>query len=365
MSRAHTTTAPAPAKQRSTSFFEFWPSWVMYFPVGVQWLFLAARYRSLTLPFLANPNLSLSGMVGMPKSELMNQATGKCAQAILPWIDFQVDRRSAHEQAEACIQDAAEHGIQLPFVCKPDIGCRGVGVKLVAHKAQLTAIIQRYPAGATLLCQQLAVSEPEVGIFYVKNPQTGQSEIASMTLKILPRVTGDGVHTLGQLIEQDPRAGQLRHLYDERHKESWDRVPAPGAAVRLVFSASHSKGAIFIDARDHITPELTQAIAAIMQDLPEFYYGRLDVKFSDLAALKKGDTLEIIEINGASAESIHIWDKDTKLLDAIKALLWQYRTLFQIGAYHRAQGKKTPTVSDFLRGWKIERQLTQHYPLTD
>ena len=47
--------------------FEFWPSWVMYFPVAVQWIALSLHYRSITLPFLANPSLRLSGMVGVPK----------------------------------------------------------------------------------------------------------------------------------------------------------------------------------------------------------------------------------------------------------------------------------------------------------
>lgn len=351
--------------RRTTSLFEFWPGWIMYAPVMVQWLFLALRYRSLTLPFLANPSLRLSGMVGVGKSELMTQASGLSAQTILPWIAFTVDATNAQQQANECLHRAASKGIDMPFACKPNIGCRGVGVKLVETQEQLAGIIKTYPKGATLVCQKLASYEPEAGIFYVKNPETGHSEIASMTLKILPRVIGDSVHTLGQLIENDARAGHLKHLYYPRHKEAWDTIPAAGNPVRLVFSASHSKGAIFIDAREHITPALTQKIEEIMQSLPNFYYGRLDVKFPDIESLKQGSNLEIVEINGASSESIHIWDKDAKFSEAIRALLWQYRTLFRIGAYHRNNGKKPPALADFLRGWWVERNLTKHYPLTD
>lgn len=350
---------------RSTSFFEFWPAWIMYGPVGVQWIILALRYRSLTLPFLANPSLRLSGMVGVGKSELMSQASGRSAQAILPWIELIVDSTAPKAQADDGIRNAAEKGIALPFVCKPDIGCRGVGVKLVKTKAQFIQIIESYPERAKLICQKLASYEPEAGIFYVKDPETGESEIVSLCIKLLPRVVGDGISTLGQLIENDTRAGRLRHQYYNRHKDAWDTIPEEGIAVRLVFSASHSKGAIFTDACQHITPELTRAVTDIMQDLPDFYYGRLDVKYENLDALKAGHNLEIVEINGASAETAHIWDENTKFTDAIKALLWQYRTLFRIGAYHRAKGKKAPSLSDFLRGWKIERALTKHYPLTD
>ncbi len=351
--------------KNSVSFFEFWPGWIMYAPVVIQWVGLSLWHRSLTLPFLANPSLTLSGMVGVPKSELMEQATGLCKAAILPWVTCKTDQSPTLNQARAWIKLAAEKGITLPFVCKPDIGCRGVGVKLIKDEKQLSDTIDSYPDGTSLLCQKLSSWQPEVGIFYVKNPKTNKGEIKSMTSKFLPIVIGDGVSSLGNLIAKDDRAGQLQHLYYERHKDSWNLIPKKDEVIRLVFSASHSKGAIFQNANAYITDELTQAIANIMQDLPNFYYGRLDVKYSNLDALQRGKDLEIIEINAASSESTHIWDKDAKFLDAIKTLLWQYRTLFNLGAYHRRQGKKTPTIGTFISHLLKERSLSKYYPLTD
>ena len=351
---------------RTVSFFEFWPSWLMYAPVAVQWLGLALYYRSFTLPFLANPSLPLSGMVGVGKSELMSQSSGTARAAILPWMAYEVqDSLSPDAQATAFLSLAAENDITLPFVCKPDIGCRGVGVKYVEHKSKLEEILSHYPTGAYALCQKLADYEAEVGVFCVKDPVTGQVDIPSLTLKTLPRIVGDGVQTLGQLIASDARAGQLEFLYKERHKTRWDEIITKGEVVRLVFSASHSKGAVFEDIRDQVTPALKSAIEAIMNDLPDFHYGRLDVKFKDLDSLQRGETLQVIEINGASAESIHIWDKNTSLLEAMRALLWQYRTLFKLGAYHRKQGKKPPSLFDLWRGWKLEQRLSKSYPLTD
>jgi len=351
--------------KRSVSFFEFWPGWLMYMPVIVQWIGLSVYHRSLTLPFLANPDLTLSGMVGVPKSELMTQAKGLCKEAILDWVIFDVNEKMPQEQAEAWISSAGKSGIHLPFVCKPDIGCRGFGVKLVKNVKQLAGIIESYPKGTSLMCQELASWEPEVGIFYVKDPESGKGDVVSITSKFLPTVTGDGVCKLGDLIENDSRAGQLIRLYRERHKDDWDRIPADGEVVKLVFSASHSKGAIFRDACKYITPELTSAVVKIMDDLPNFYYGRLDVKYADLASLQRGETLEIVEINAASSEAAHIWDRDAKYFDAVKTLLWQYRTLFQLGAYHRAQGRKAPSLIKFLRHLRVERTLSKYYPNTD
>ncbi len=350
---------------RNTSFFEFWPAWSMYFPVILQWLLLSLRYRSLTLPLLANPHLTLSGMVGVPKSELMAQASGACADAILPWIKFNVATGDVKTQSDECIQNAAKHGITLPFVCKPDIGCRGAGVKLVQTKEQFLKIIENYPAGTALLCQRLATWKAEAGIFYVRDPKTDKGQIVSMGYKHLPVVHGDGVSTLGELVVKNLRAAELLHLYQERHKDSWESIIEKDAVIQLVFSASHCRGAVFRDMSSEITPKLTQAIDDMMREIPEFYYGRLDVKFADLEALRRGETIEIIEINGASSESVHIWDKDTSFFEAIRMLLWQYRTLFKIGAHHRKRGMKVPSLKVFIQRLRIELALKKHYPLTD
>lgn len=351
--------------KKQLSFFEFWPSWILYLPVILQCLFLALRYRSLTILFLANPKLTLSGMVGVPKSELLSQSNGKLNQVILPWKLFNINDSDANLQAEIWVKELSRINISLPFVCKPDIGCRGSGVKLVKDVKKLSKIIATYPKGTALMCQKLSNYEHEVGIFFVKNPNDKQGEISSLTAKYLPKITGDGKSTIRELIENDSRAGQLVHLYEKRFKDKWADIPANGEVIRLVFSASHSKGAIFRDASQYITPELTTKINEIMDSLPEFYYGRLDVKYSDLESLQKGENLELIEINGASAESIQIWDRNAKFIKSIKILLWQYRTLYKIGAINSKKGYKAPSLIKFIKHLKAERNLAKYYPLTD
>ena len=352
-------------KQRSTSHFEFWPTWLIYLPVVFQWLWLSVRYRSLTLPLIANPLIPLAGMVGGSKDSLMSQATGACKDAMLPWVLHTVTDAQAAAQSASLMASAAQQDIALPFVCKPDMGCRGVGVKLIRNAEQLTQALSAYPIGAALICQRLASYEPEVGIFFVRHPRDSTGEIVSLTIKHTPCVVGDGHSTLRELVERDPRAGQLLHLYAARNAADWERVLPEHGIHRLLFSASHCRGAVFEDARGLITDELSKAINHIMAGLPEFYYGRLDVKFEDIEALQAGRSLEIVEINGASSESIHIWDKDARLRDAISTLLWQYRTLFQIGAYLRQQGHTTPGIRSLLSHWLLERRLTRFYPETD
>lgn len=353
------------SQPRVVSFFEFWPTWVMYAPVALQWVVLSFRYRSLTLPFIANPKLTISGMVGVTKSELMSQAGPKCDAAILDWDVHTITDAPLPEQINAWLERLQGKGIHFPLVCKPDIGCRGSGVKLIHDVEQLYSVMAQYPLGANLLGQKLASWEPEVGIFYVKKPGNEKGEVVSLTIKYSPYVIGDGKSTLGELVDKDNRAKQLLEIYQHRHIDNWQQVIAKDEPYRLVFSASHCRGAVFEDACHHITPELTRAIDELMSDLPEFYYGRLDAKYSNLQDLKSGENIEVVEINAASAESIHIWDKNTTLFTAIKTLLWQYRTLFQIGHENRKKGYKTPGIKKILQHWLKERSLTKYYPDTD
>ncbi len=348
-----------------TSFFEFWPTWVMYLPVVVQWLGLSIRYRSLTLPLIANPNITLAGMVGGSKAEVFSQAQGSCIDVILPWILYTKTTQPLVIQAEAIIVAIQKQGIKLPFVCKPDMGCRGAGVKLIKNNEQLLQALDHYPIDSGIIIQKLACAVPEAGIFYVREPKDKQGRIVSLAFKDSPVVTGDGVNTIEALIRQDVRARSVLHLYHARHHTQWLKVLPFGEIYPLIFSASHCRGAVFTDARRHITPKLTEKIDLYMQNIPNFYYGRLDVKYKNLDSLENGEDLEIIEINGASSESIHIWDKNTPFLEAIRALLWQYRTLFAIGDVMRSEGHNTPSPLKLYNAWRHESRLTALYPETD
>jgi hypothetical protein len=356
---------PLELGKKSTSFFEFWPTWAMYIPVVLQWFALAIRYRSLTLPLVANPSLPLSGMVGVPKSDLLAQAGEKINQAILPWFIHTRSTQSIAQQALNIEQQLHLHALTYPVVCKPDIGCRGSGVKLIHSRAQLEDCLTHYPVGSSCMLQKLADFEPEAGVFYTRAPNQKNGQIISMALKYTPYVVGDGSSTLAQLVANDPRAGELTHLYESRHQSNWQKVIPVGEPYKLVFSASHCRGAIFKDAAVHITPTLSKTIDTLMKDIPNFHYGRLDIKFKNRESLKKGEHLQIVEINTASSESLHIWDSNTTFKEAIRSLLFQYRTLFNFGAQNRANGHRAPKLSELFKRWQIEKKLTLRYPETD
>jgi hypothetical protein len=353
----------------ATSFFEFWPMWAFYPPVMAYAAWLMLRHRSILLPTAANPSFPGGGFFGESKAEILALAMRHVPEWTAPFVRRErlvgATAAGVHSEAAAALQALADAGLDLPVVAKPDLGCRGAGVKLVRRPEDLQRYIAAFPAGAAYLLQRLVDQEGEAGIFYCRRPGQERGRIVSVTLKYFPHVVGDGRRTLRALIAADPRAGKLQHLYLHRHAARLDDVPATGEAVRLAFAGSHSRGAIFRNGTHLVTPEMEQAFDAIAHRLPEFHFGRFDVRFGSFDQVRQGHGFTIVEVNGAGAESTHIWDRRTGLLQAWRDLMRQYRWLFEIGAANRRRGFRTMRWADFLAAYRREKELTPQYPATD
>lgn len=366
MSRPHEGMPPFDQAGPALSFFEFWPMWAFYPPVFIYVLWLMIRYRGVMLPTVANPSFPGGGLVGESKAEILSLLVKHVPEWVASYI--KLTKRAdvpVAEQTTSAIQALADAGLALPVVAKPDLGCRGAGVKLVHTYQQLENYIASFPDCAEYILQRLVDCEGEAGVFYCRHPDQPRGEIISLTLKYFPYVYGDGQRTLRELILQDARAGRVPHLYLSRHVDQLDKVPSSGEAIRLAFAGSHSRGAIFRDGSDLITPQMRSCFESIARRLPEFYFGRFDIRFADFSEVQAGRALTIVEANGAGAESTHIWDRKTSLWRAWGDLMRQYRLLFQIGAANRARGFKALTFAEFRRWHQREKALVGRYPATD
>lgn len=335
---------------KTTSFYEFWPVWLVYIPVVIYWLLLSIRYRSFGLPMAVNPNIELGGMVGESKHAILDPAGVELRHYILPYI--RVDAQQQHDSRYAAIvmARARDHGIDFPCVVKPDKGCRGSGVQLVKQIDELQTYLDSH-CDQVLLVQKLAPFVAEAGVFYVREPGASRGEIVSLALKYRPTVVGDGKNTLQQLIHSHPRAHKMAVLHCKKNHFQLHRVPAVDEEVALEFAGSHCRGSIFRNGNQFITEEMSACFDRLLQQLPGFHYGRLDVKFRDIYALQRGEAFHIVEINGASSEQAHIWDSRTAFGDAILTLLKQYKWLFAMGDTMRARGVPVPSVKTLLQVW--------------
>lgn len=304
-------------------YFEFWPAWLFYLPMIPIYLFLSIRYRSLIAPFLARPESKNGGMVGESKWDFLSHLSSGAPYALkailiqpqTPWADVQ--------------QALSLAALNFPLVAKPDVGQRGFGVRFLQNEAELLEYLKH--SRFAVILQQRSRFNREAGIFYVRHPGRKSGDIISITDKEFPVVTGDGISKLGDLILRDTRAQVIAPTYFQRFESQLDDVIGKEHVIRLVECGNHAQGAIFINGKSLNSEDLRTKIDEIAKGIPSFYFGRFDVRYESSELLKTGQNFEIVEVNGASAEATHIWDRQTTLWDAYKSLFHQWDLLFLVG----------------------------------
>jgi membrane protein DedA with SNARE-associated domain len=303
--------------------FEFWPATVFYLPIVPYYVFLSLKHRSLLAPFYANPEIANGGLLGESKWSFLKYLSKHSPHTLKALkIGKQSDFFAIRELLD-------KEGLYYPFIIKPDIGQRGFGVRIIRDDFDLTEYLLL--SDFDLIVQRLSHWPCEAGIFYVRPPSQSEGGLFSITDKLFPVVTGDGKTRLGDLILRDRRARIIASTYFSRHRENLNNIPEAGSIVLLSECGNHCQGAIFLNGENLKTPELLAAIQAVVSPIPDFYFGRLDIRYKDAKSLMQGNDFEIVEINGAGSEATHIWDAKTTLRAAYKTLFTQWRLLFEIG----------------------------------
>ena len=362
------------------SAFEFWSPWVFYAPLAPYWAWLSVRYGGPLTATASNPSIHAGGLIGESKTQILDLVSGDARRWIADYVAVPV----GPEAATDCHAALARAGLTLPIVAKPDLGQRGDGVRPIRDAAALDAYLARFPHGRTVVLQTLVgehdpdgvgptpedrlpaalVGVREAGVLYWRHPDEPRGAIFSITLKRFPEVVGDGRRRLAELIDDDPRARHAKAVYCRRHAARLDEVLAEGEHLKLVFSGNHCQGAVFHDGTRFANEALLERFGGIAASMPEFWFGRFDVRFRDPARFLEGEGFRIVEINGAGAEATHIWDADTRLGEAYRTLRRQYRILFELGAANRRRGYRPVGVGRFLRDVVVYRRAARGYPST-
>ena len=93
----------------------------------------------------------------------------------------------------------------------------------------------------------------------------------------------------------------------------------------------------------------------IGKSIPDYYYGRFDLKVPSLDDLYQGKNIRIMELNGVNSEPAHIYDPDMRIGPAYRALFRQARIIQQIAVYnHRQRGVA------YAPFWQMFRDLRAH-----
>jgi hypothetical protein len=314
--------------------WEFWPMWLFYSPVAVWIALLALRYRGLSTITAANPGMPDGGTVGESKFDILASlpAESTIPSALVP---------AGPDSDRVCgVLDLMRGaGWRFPLVMKPDVGQRGVDVKLVRNFDGVKDYLLRVPG--PVLVQPYHEGPFEAGVFYYRMPGWPRGRILSVTDKHFPYVVGDGRSTLEQLVWEHPRYRMQATLFLRRHRRHVARILEAGERFQLAISGNHAQGTLFRDGSHLLTPALVERIDTIARAYRGFFVGRFDIRYRNVEDFKAGRNLAIVELNGASAESTNIYDPGASLLGAYRQLFRQWSIVFAIGDANRARGFHT------------------------
>lgn len=322
--------------------WEYWPFQILYIPIYFLWGYYALRAKSLFFFNASNPGIKNGGFFMESKKVIYD---------LIPKQHYpKTELLKKGTSFEEVLNLIANVGIQYPFIAKPDIGLRGLGVKKIKTVEELQDYVQK--ADFDYIIQDLIPYENEVGIFYVRYPNEKKGSITGIVAKEFLIVVGDGFSSLETLIKKNPRfelqLAPLRKEYGDQLSEVLKR----GEKRNLVPFGNHARGAKFIDGSHRISPELEKTIDDLCVQISGFFYGRLDVMYHSWEELEAGKNFAIVELNGAASEPTHIYDPKHSVFFAWKELARHITYMYEISVLNNKKGVPFLTHKEGMREYR-------------
>lgn len=310
--------------------WEYWNFHVIYGPLYIVWVGLCLRARSFFFFAAANPAIRNGGFLNESKKDLIPQIPS-CLHPRTFFCTLQAD-------AGMIMRQLAEMGFRFPLIGKPDVGGKGRGVKILRNENEVKDYAEK--ASMDFHIQEFVPYEKEAGIFYYRYPGEAQGHLSGIVRKEFLRVKGDGSSCMRTLLQKDRRAILQRKTLEAAYGSALDLILPAGEERVLVPYGNHARGAKFLDDSHLIDEELTRTIDRICRQMPEFYFGRLDIRYRDWEELRQGRHFAIIEVNGAGSEPTHIYDPAHSLFFAWKEIIRHWVILWRISRRNHRRGHR-------------------------
>lgn len=308
--------------------WEYWNTNVIYFPIFFYWIFLSIKARSLGFFNASNPKIINGGFALESKKEIYDLIP---TQYYPDTLFFK-----AHETLGNIKKALENTSIDFPFIIKPDIGLQGLRVEKIDTWPSLETYLQK--TNYAFLVQNCIKYPLEIGLFYYRMPNETQGTITGIVNKEFLIVEGNGKNTVQELIEQNPRFALQLATLQKKYGALLNDVLPTGTKFNLMPYGNHARGSKFTDVSNRVTKKLTETINTICLQIPDFYFGRLDIMFNSWEDLEQGKNLSIIELNGAGSEPTHIYDPKHSIFFAWKEIIKHYDILYKISAYNHQKG---------------------------
>jgi len=216
------------------------------------------------------------------------------------------------------------------------MGLQGLRVEKIHSWNELTTYLQK--TDYDFLVQECITYPLEIGMFYYRMPNENKGTITGIVYKDFLIVKGNGTNTIQELIEQNPRFALQLDTLKRKFGDKLNEVLPKDETLNLVPFGNHVRGSKFTDVSHWINEKLTKTVNEICLQIPDFYFGRLDIMFQSREDLEQGKNFSIIELNGAGSEPTHIYDPKHSIFFAWKEIIKHYDILYKISTFNRQKG---------------------------
>ncbi len=267
-------------------------------------------------------------MEGEPKKEMH-----ELLPAHLRPVYFNV---KPQEEFSEILKGLTVHGIHYPLIVKPEIGGQGILFRKIDNEAHLRNYHEKMPA--EYFIQEFIKYPLEVSLFYYRYPNEDKGHITGFLQKVPMQVTGDGKHTLKELILRNSKSKKRWEELRAKHASHFNTIIPANEKYILSYAANHNRGAHFIDLSKKINETMINMLDEISLGINDFFYGRYDIMCHSIEELQQGKNFVILEYNGCGAEPNHFYDTGYTLTGAWKEILKHWKILFEISRYNYKHG---------------------------
>lgn len=330
------------------SHWEYWPFGIIHFPAILYYLWLSIRSRSLVFFSASNPGITMGGMFGESKFEVLKKIPDQ-------FVPKTVLMNSASTVTEVRDEIHAA-AMNFPVIFKPDIGERGFMVKKIAGEREIVDYLAKVQGNFVI--QEWLPGPLEFGIFYMRLPKNKNGKVHSVVVKEMLSVKGDGKATLQELIFRNDRAKLQWKTLKITYRERLQSIIPKGEKLELVFIGNHALGTRFIDGNHLINDTLSGIFDEISRQISGFYFGRFDLRCATIQDLYEGK-IKIMELNGCGAEPAHIYDQNFSIFKAVSVLVVHWHHIYKIARENRASGVKYLSHKEAWTFYQKFRSLTK------
>ena len=329
--------------------WEYWSFHAVYLPIYIIWIGLCLRARSFFFFAAANPQIKNGGFLNESKKDICS--------LIPPEFYPRTAFFSLPANADMVLLELQNQGLGFPLIGKPDVGGRGRGVMALRDENDVRDYVKN--AFLDFHIQEFVAFKNEVGIFYYRYPGQNQGHLSGIVRKEFLRVIGDGKTSVRQLMMKNTRAILQIKKLEKIQRIQLEEILPKGEERVLAPYGNHARGAKFLDDSDRITADLTATVDALCHKLPDFYFGRLDIRFNSWEELEKGKNFSVIEVNGAGSEPTHMYDPRHSIFFAWKEIIRHWIILWRISRLNHQRGYRYLTLKEGVQMFREDRQHSQ------